>query len=290
MIQSIPVGELAKTVGEHETSNIAEVSEAVVKEIPDKGSAIPPDLEQIQGTTLEAIMQKNVEEHPVSCQGETTLDPKYTEGQHADEAPREWPEGKDLPSDVRVADEVPDHQKELPKESQMMEVEEFRPLTEKEAKEIQAKTGMSDVTIKNCTMNEDGVVRLKCRNEGKVGENSEVPYVQKTIEVNGVQIQVVVPEFPHVFEAQLPKELYKGSDAQVFRECTEQLREAIKNDSELGKQFTPQQLEQIMNGGPYIKGYSWHHCAECGKMQLVPTKLHATYGHTGGKVIWGGGR
>lgn len=133
MIQSIPVGELAKTVGEHETSNIAEVSEAVVKEIPDKGSAIPPDLEQIQSTTLEAVMQKNVEEHPVSYQGETTLDPEYTNLGHADE--------------------VPDYRKGLPNESQMTEVQsltdelEKKGLTPEEKEKIQEETGWPDEVV-----------------------------------------------------------------------------------------------------------------------------------------------
>lgn len=58
----------------------------------------------------------------------------------------------------------------------------------------------------------------------------------------------------------------------------------------IAKQFTPQQLEQIQKGLPRITGLTWHHCAECGKMELIPTKIHSQFRHTGGKAIWGGGR
>lgn len=171
------------------------------------------------------------------------------------------------------------------------ELPEFRPLTEEEAKTLQELTNMSDATLKDCTINDDGVIKLNCINKSKLGEISEVPYVQKTIEVNGVQIQVVVPEFPNVaYEFYIPKELYLADDYEVFKYCTEQLKAAIEQNPELAKQFTPQQLEQIMSGAPRISGFTWHHGAECGKMQLVSTKIHSEYRHTGGKAIWGGGR
>ena len=58
----------------------------------------------------------------------------------------------------------------------------------------------------------------------------------------------------------------------------------------LAKQFTTEQLEQIRKGEARIKGYTWHHDAECGKMQLVKSDVHMLNRHTGGKAIWGGGR
>lgn len=168
---------------------------------------------------------------------------------------------------------------------------EFRPLTEEEAKTIQELTNLSDATLNDCTINDEGIIKLNCINESKLGEVSEVPYVQKTIEVNGVQIQVVVPEFPNIaHEFYIPKELYLADDYELFKYCTEQLKAAIEQNPELAKQFSPQQLEQIMSGAPRISGFTWHHGAECGKMQLVPTKIHSEYRHTGGKAIWGGGR
>lgn len=172
-----------------------------------------------------------------------------------------------------------------------VELSEFRPLTEEEAKATQELTNMSDATLKACTINDEGVIKLNCINESKLGAASEVPYVQKTIEVNGVQIQVVVPEFPDVpYEFYIPKELYHADDYELFKYCTKQLKAAIEQNPELAKQVTPLQLEQIMNDAPRISGFTWHHAAECGKMQLIPTKLHSYYSHTGGKAIWGGGR
>lgn len=172
-----------------------------------------------------------------------------------------------------------------------LELPEFRTLTEEEAKTIQELTNMSDATLKDCTINDEGVIKLNCINESKLGEASEISYVQKTIEVNGVQIQVVVPEFPNVsYEFYIPRELYLADDYELFKYCTEQLKTAIEQNPELVKQFTPLQLEQIMNGAPRISGFTWHHAAECGKLQLVPTKVHSNYRHTGGKAIWGGGR
>ena len=172
-----------------------------------------------------------------------------------------------------------------------VETPEFRPLTEEEANTIQELTYISDATLKDCTINDEGIIKLNCINESKLGEASDVPYVQKTIEVNGVQIQVVVPEFPNItYEFYIPKELYLADDYELFKYCTEQLKAAIQENPEFAKQFTPQQLEQIMNGAPRISGFTWHHGAECGKIQLVPTRVHSDYRHTGGKAIWGGGR
>ena len=58
------------------------------------------------------------------------------------------------------------------------------------------------------------------------------------------------------------------------------------------EKFTEDQIEDIMDGKT-PEGYTWHHDADTGKMQLVETKMHdRTQGgaaHTGGKSIWGGG-
>ncbi len=171
------------------------------------------------------------------------------------------------------------------------EVEEFRPLTEKEALRIQKITKMSNATIERCTINEEGVVKLNCINEELLGGNTEIPYVEKIIDVNGIDVKVVVPEFPNpLFQFEIPKDMYLLNDYDLFKYCTEQLAKAIEQNPELAKQFTPQQLEQIQKGLPRITGLTWHHCAECGKMELIPTKVHSQFRHTGGKSIWGGGR
>lgn len=181
------------------------------------------------------------------------------------------------------------------KRNDSSEKKETRPLTEDEKNDIQQKTGWSDEQMKKCTIDEDGVIHYKCDNEeieGKKHEGSGVEYVRKTIDVNGVKVEVVVPDFDSAFDAQLPEDLLKESNPKQFKECNQQLKDAINKDPELRKKFTEEQIEDIMDGKT-PEGYTWHHDAETGKMQLVETKTHdRTQGgaaHTGGKSIWGGG-
>lgn len=167
---------------------------------------------------------------------------------------------------------------------------EFRTMTEDERRNIQKKTGMSNATLERCTINDFGTVKLNCINEDKVGQSSEIPYVQSVVRVNGVKVEVVEAKFPYKFETRLPRDLYKADDNTVFKYCTKQLQAAIKLNPALENRFTPQQIDQIKTGSPRISGLTWHHDVRCGKMQLVPTDLHSQYRHTGGKAIWGGGR
>jgi hypothetical protein len=125
--------------------------------------------------------------------------------------------------------------------------------------------------------------------ENKKHPITDVPYERKTVkDADGNEIEGVFPVFESVFDAQLPEELYQATDREQFAECNKQLKEAIENDPELAKKFTPEQLEQIKNGET-PDGYTWHHNEEAGKMQLVDSETHAKTGHTGGRVIWGGG-
>ena len=58
------------------------------------------------------------------------------------------------------------------------------------------------------------------------------------------------------------------------------------------RNFSEEQIEQINEGitkGGAPDGYTWHHDAETGKMQLVDSDLHGDSRHTGGRAIWGGG-
>ena len=169
---------------------------------------------------------------------------------------------------------------------------EYRPLTEVEIKALQEATNMSEATLKKCSVNENGDIRLTCINESMAGSENElgVTYVEKVVNINGVEITIVVPEFPSCFEFTIPDELLLADDEALFKHCTQELLEAIKNDPELASKFTPKQLEQIESGAPRISGWTWHHAEECGKMQLVETKIHECSRHTGGKSIWGGGR
>lgn len=139
---------------------------------------------------------------------------------------------------------------------------------------------------------EKPVEQLNCRNGGLEGEkhpDTDVPFVRKQItDQNGDIKEGVFPEFDSAFDAQLPEELYEATDREQFKECNAQLKEAVANNNELRDKFDEEQLEQIENGDT-PDGYTWHHDAEVGKMQLVDTETHQKTGHTGGRNVWGGG-
>ncbi len=175
--------------------------------------------------------------------------------------------------------------------SEMLSVE-LQPLPEELVEGLKVEGILSDNAIEALRVDNEGNLVLKCINEklaGQIHEITGVPYVEKTIEVGSVKIRVVVPEFPTSFAIEIPKELWKAGDREIFKYCTEQLKEEIQVDPELTKQFTPQQLEQIMAGEPYIKGMTWHHNEIPGRMELVETRIHASSSHTGGNSIWCGG-
>lgn len=141
--------------------------------------------------------------------------------------------------------------------------------------------------------NEDevSVEKIKCRNEELAGAehpDTGVPFEKKQVEIDGKSYEVVVPQFESTYDAQLPEDKYKATDREQFKECNSQLKEDVAKNKELKEQFDEEQLEQI-NDGETPDGYTWHHDAEAGKMQLVDTKTHRRTGHTGGRVIWGGG-
>lgn len=155
-----------------------------------------------------------------------------------------------------------------------------------EVKESNAK----DSAINTSRLEENGQ-KILCRNEelaGKVHPVTGVPFEKRTMMVEGVKKEVVVPVFKSKFEAQLSGDKLKSSDAVQFKECNNQLKEAVDTTTDLRSSFTDEELEQIENGDT-PDGYTWHHDAEVGKMQLVDTEKHQRTGHTGGRNIWGGG-
>lgn len=187
----------------------------------------------------------------------------------------------------------------LPKEiggennAEKTEVKPTRELTEDEENNLKEKLGWTDKQLSKCTIDEDGVIHYRTDREdmeGKIGENG-ILYERKTVDIHGIEIQGVFPVFESAFDAQLPEYLEKSSNASQFRDCNNQLKEAVNNDPELRDKFTKEQLEEIENGET-PSGYVWHHNEEPCKMQLVKIEDHdRTQGgaaHTGGKSLWGG--
>ena len=171
------------------------------------------------------------------------------------------------------------------------EASEFRSLTEEEKKEIQEKTGMTDSNIEKCTINDEGIVRLKCINEEYKGKNhpeTGVFYVEKVVDINGVKIQVTVPEFSSIIDFKLPDELKMASELKQFQYLNNKLCEEIKTNPEVRSQFNDRQIKMIEKGLK-PEGFTWHHNEECCKMQLVKFETHSLTRHTGGNSIWSDG-
>ena len=177
-------------------------------------------------------------------------------------------------------------------QASMKDINELRKLNEAEKQYLRDNTRLSEKAIDSIYVDAEGKYHMDTINKelaGKEHKETGVKYVEKTINVDGVEITVVVPEFPSVFDCNIPEGMWEAGDSEIFKKCTEELRDYLNAHPEMKSQFSDQQLEQIMNGEPRIKGYTWHHSEIPGKMQLVETKTHALSAHTGGNAIWCGG-
>ena len=136
-------------------------------------------------------------------------------------------------------------------------------------------------------------------NEGIRGESKWCPddeytkEVLKKFGVDGIEYKNGYPNFESVsfFGCTLePKEFY-NSDRVQFDDCNFTLLDEIDDDPELAKlyNFDADQMDDLENGKtPY--GYTWHHdTLEEGRLLLVPTAIHQTCRHSGGRSSWGGG-
>ncbi len=146
--------------------------------------------------------------------------------------------------------------------------------------------------LKNALI-DDSSTRIKTINEGLVDSTHPETDIQfklkESEQPDGTKVEVVMPEFAPVYETTLNKNedgTFVGSRAEHESQCNERLKEALNNDPLLTEKFSDQQLEQIKDGET-PDGYSWHHDAEPGRMQLVDAEIHSKTGHTGGYSIWG---
>jgi filamentous hemagglutinin len=76
----------------------------------------------------------------------------------------------------------------------------------------------------------------------------------------------------------------KSYDAQ-FSQATRDLRDGINSGQVNASQFTALQLKQITSGKPKIKDFTWHHNADSGNMQLIPTSVHDAAKQIGQKAL-----
>lgn len=147
-------------------------------------------------------------------------------------------------------------------------------------------------SVKDKPNESENVERIPCRNEHLAGKEhpvTGVPFKEKIVKnADGAEVIGVFPEFDTPFEAQLPEDMLTANDPKQETECNKQLKNAVESDPALREKFTPEQVEQILNGDT-PDGYTWHHHEDIGKMQLIDSVAHAKTGHTGGRSIWGGG-
>jgi filamentous hemagglutinin len=79
----------------------------------------------------------------------------------------------------------------------------------------------------------------------------------------------------------------KSYDAQ-FSQATRDLRDGINSGKVDSSQFTANQLSDIKSGSKKIEDFTWHHNADSGNMQLIPTDVHKAVKHVGDKALSGG--
>lgn len=131
---------------------------------------------------------------------------------------------------------------------------------------------------------------IKTINENMEGSSiAGVPYRKQIIRVNGEKYEGVFPRFEAKYQMKLPQSLYRASDDEQMKYCTQRLKLAIERNPDLARNFTARQLEQIKDGNARISGLTWHHNERPGIMQLVDANAHSAARHTGGRSIWGGG-
>ena len=171
-------------------------------------------------------------------------------------------------------------------------------LTEEKKRKLREENSLPENLIDAIRIDENSNYRVKCINERyKYMENPDtgIRYVEKTITVNGVEITVIVPEFPSIFDVEIPPDIWERGDTSIFKYCTEELKEYLDANPEAKVNFTSEQLDiiemicssEIRN--PRIPGFTWHHSEMPGKMQLVDFKTHFDTRHTGGDFLWCGG-
>jgi phage-related protein len=93
------------------------------------------------------------------------------------------------------------------------------------------------------------------------------------------------PIFDHVaaFDTRIPSATSSVADRGLhFRTATSELRDAIRSGRISAGRFSADQLRAIEEGAEKVPGFTWHHHQDFGRMQLVPTDIHAPTTHIGG--------
>ena len=109
---------------------------------------------------------------------------------------------------------------------------------------------------------------------------------KKYVYTDGKVVEDYFPEFDSYCDVNLPREIYKSARATHNNHCTMDLAEQIKNNPNLRKKFTDNQIKQI-EAKQLPKEFVWHHSEKEGLMQLVDSETHGNINHQGGFSLWG---
>lgn len=162
-------------------------------------------------------------------------------------------------------------------------------------------------------------------NKKFLGENlNEIPFINKIIRFEGLNLSIIVPDFSkyNVYRAPKIKALfYKSPDKIQFEICRANLRKQyLENPKKIEELLMIQNKRFAANGGILsegklitdplemlekqkkdirqeysgkqqgrIFGFVWHHNEDIGIIDLVAYDKHNAVKHIGGRNIWGGG-
>ncbi|MEH7235360.1 HNH endonuclease [Bacillus sp. JJ1562] len=125
---------------------------------------------------------------------------------------------------------------------------------------------------------------------GDVHPETNIPFIEKTVEVPDGTIVGTFPVFESVYDVQLQEDMYLQSDSVHFTYANYELYEAIESNQALSQELglNSTDIQQLAQGNT-PEGFTWHHAEEAGLLQLVDEETHHNTGHTGGRELWGGG-
>lgn len=161
------------------------------------------------------------------------------------------------------------------------------------------RSNRTDPMVLEQIVNGKSPVKISTINEGLKGlSKNGVLFSERIITLqSGVKVKGVFAKFPSIFKINLPKQNYLDTDVKQMNYAFLKFQRKLALDPTLQKMFPKDVVEEILsrklkrvNEPIYgIKGYIWHHSEQMGVLELVPTELHNSVKHTGGKAIWGGG-
>ncbi|KGP74582.1 HNH endonuclease [Pontibacillus yanchengensis] len=161
-------------------------------------------------------------------------------------------------------------------------------------KDVGKVAAVSTLAIGIIDVMDDDSIEAETRNDHLNGSDhpeTSVPFQERTITLpNGDEVTGTYPVFDSGFSVQLSEEMYTSSDDVHFEIANDTLYQAIQEEPNVASQLGlgMNDVNQLAVGET-PEGYVWHHHESPGVMQFVNEDVHENTGHSGGRVLWGGG-